>query len=231
MSEKTTFGLNQGRDIWITPATVLLLAANSLPLAGILWWDWNVFPLLLLFWCENALIGFFCVLRLLLTRCYCASTWVCKVFALPLFCFHYGIFLMVHGVFVIQLFGPKSVTGSLWPDTTVFYRLIAKHHLEWPLLALALSHAFSFFYHFVGKGEYHRVELGKIMVQPYRRVVVLHLALLAGGFGASLLGSPVWSLLLLLAGKCWLDWTAHVQEHRRLQNQTAASPLAVAPSS
>ena len=35
----------------------VLIAANLLPLAGVLFWDWDVFLVLLLFWCENVVIG------------------------------------------------------------------------------------------------------------------------------------------------------------------------------
>ncbi len=226
MNKKPTFGYRRQRDFWITPTIVVLLAANSMLLFGIIWWDWKVFSLLLLFWCENVLIGIFYLLRLLFIRYHCASTWVCKVFALPFFCFHYGVFLLVHGIFVISWFGPRSVSDGVWADASIIFRLVTQQHLEWPLLALALSHAYSFFYHFVGRGEYRRVDLAKAMVQPYRRVIFLHLVLLVGGFAVSLLDSPVWSLVLLLLGKCWLDGKSHLQEHVHKQFETEGRTLA-----
>ena len=51
------------------------------------------------------------------------------------------------------------------------------------------------------------------MVQPYGRVVVLHLAIILGGMAAMALGSPMCSLIVLLALKVALDFRAHVKEH------------------
>jgi len=42
----------------------VLVAANLVPLAGVLWWDWSVFALLVLFWMENVVIGLLFALRL-----------------------------------------------------------------------------------------------------------------------------------------------------------------------
>ena len=43
----------------------LLVVANLLPLVGVLFWDWDVFFLLLLFWCENVIIGLFGIARIM----------------------------------------------------------------------------------------------------------------------------------------------------------------------
>lgn len=39
------------------------LAANLVPVAGVFVFDWDVFPLVLLFWLENVIVGGFPVLR------------------------------------------------------------------------------------------------------------------------------------------------------------------------
>ena len=60
-----------------------------------------------------------------------------------------------------------------------------------------------------------RAQLTRLMAKPYGRVVVLHVAIIAGGVGAALLGSPVWALALLVLLKTGLDYRAHVKEHSR----------------
>jgi hypothetical protein len=53
------------------------------------------------------------------------------------------------------------------------------------------------------------------MAQPYARVVVLHLAILFGGWIALALGSNVGVLMLLIAGKTVLDLSLHLRERMR----------------
>ena len=43
----------------------ILLAANLVPVAGVLLWDWSVFALIALFWMENVIVGVFFALRML----------------------------------------------------------------------------------------------------------------------------------------------------------------------
>ena len=38
-------------------AVILLITFNLVPLAGVLWWGWNVYTLLVLYWLENGIIG------------------------------------------------------------------------------------------------------------------------------------------------------------------------------
>src|SRR5262249_55153884 len=46
------------------PSTLLLIAANALPLVGVLYWGWDVFVLLVLYWMETAIIGFWMIVQI-----------------------------------------------------------------------------------------------------------------------------------------------------------------------
>lgn len=48
---------------------------------------------------------------------------------------------------------------------------------------------------------------------PYKRVVILRLTIIFGGFAAMALGSPVYALLLLIGIKTALDLKSHQKEH------------------
>src|SRR6266496_3701604 len=52
----------------LTPSLVVLLVANALPIAGVLFLGWGVFPLVLLYWLENVVVGGFNVAKLLLAQ-------------------------------------------------------------------------------------------------------------------------------------------------------------------
>ena len=191
----------------------VLLAANLIPVAGVLLWGWSVFALLALFWMENVIIGAFFALRMLCADPRDAALWVGKLFLVPFFCVHYGMFTAIHGLFVFTLFGGKEY-HAMGPQVLEPAARAARELGLWlPLAALVASHGFSFVWNYLYRGEYRRAQLPKLMAQPYGRVVVLHLAIILGGIGAMALGSPVWALLVLLALKIGLDLKAHVKEH------------------
>ena len=189
-----------------------LIAANLLPLYCVLFWNWEVFPLLALFWMENVIIGALNAARMLAVDPRDAALWAGKLFLVPFFCFHFGMFTAIHGVFVFLLFGNSKPSG-LWMLEPAL-RAVEEWQLWLPLGALAASHLFSFFWNYLYRGEFRRTSLTGQMAKPYGRVVVLHLTILVGGFAAMALGSPVWALVVLIAIKVALDLRAHLREHR-----------------
>jgi hypothetical protein len=54
------------------------------------------------------------------------------------------------------------------------------------------------------------------MTEPYSRVVVVPLTILAGGFLADSLGAPLAALILLVLLKTVIDLLAHLREHRKV---------------
>lgn len=89
---------------WPVSSAVLVLA-NVAPLIGVLAHYWTVFAVVLLYWCENVVVGVFNVLRMLCARPQDGLAWAGKAFLIPFFCVHYGMFTFVHGIFVLGLFG------------------------------------------------------------------------------------------------------------------------------
>src|SRR2546428_9687305 len=87
------------------PSAVFLLLANAAPLAGVLLHHWTVFAVVLLYWCENVIVGGFNVLRMLVAKPQESLAWLGKAFLIPFFCVHYGMFTFLHGVLVFALFG------------------------------------------------------------------------------------------------------------------------------
>ena len=125
--------------------------------------------------------------------------WAAKLFIIPFFCVHYGMFTLVHGVFVIGFFGGGFKSqGGLLPSVGTLWQLVTQNHLEWPFLGLALSHGISFVHNYLWLGEYQQAKLQALMAQPYGRVVVLHLTILGGGFLMMALHSPRAGLVVLV---------------------------------
>lgn len=191
----------------------VLVAANLVPLAGVLLWNWSVFALIALFWMENVIVGVFFALRMLLADPRDPALWAAKVFLVPFFCFHYGMFTAVHGLFVFGLFGGKAYDPHGLQVLEPALRAAQDLGLWLPLAALLASHGFSFLWNYLWRGEFRRAKLTELMAKPYGRVVVLHMAIILGAIGTLALGSPLWALLVLLALKIGLDLKAHLKEH------------------
>jgi hypothetical protein len=151
-----------------------------------------------------------------------------KLFLIPFFCVHYGIFCLVHGVFICVLLGGNGFMGRGMPADP-FDTMIGA--IQDPILllcvgGLAVSHVVSFVVNYLGKGEYRRTVPIILMFQPYGRIVVLHIAILFGGFAAVLLGSPKWLLVPLMIGKTLMDLKFHLWEHKETVEPAAETGAA-----
>jgi hypothetical protein len=203
------------------PTVLVMILANLIPLAGVVVLGWQVFPLMLLFWIENVIVGIINVIKMLMAEPGNRKAWASKVAMVPFFCFHYGMFTLVHGIFVFALFG-GLLTDDPASGIEATPGLIDNFGLIWAVGGIALSHIISFFVNYVGHREYMTSTVQGLMMQPYGRVIILHMTILGGGFLMMLLGSPVWGLVLLISIKIVIDVVAHTKEHGLLN--TAAGP-------
>lgn len=212
------------------------MAANLIPVAGVLLWGWSVFEIVALYWFENVVIGAVNILKMATAagdtngsqhspempdylRAPGIAKHGAKLFLIPFFSFHYGMFCLVHGIFVFTLLGGKGGgfmhSGPFSGMGGMIGRVFESGGILF-VIAIIASHLFSFGWNFIGKGEYRRASLGEVMMAPYGRIVVLHIAILFGAFVITALGSPVLLLLLLIMGKIILDAKLHLRSHRKL---------------
>jgi hypothetical protein len=210
------------RDInWRQPSVVALILANLVPVFGVLFLHWEVFPLMFLFWSENLIIGGFNVLKMLTANPSSPISWIGKFFFIPFFCVHYGMFTFVHGMLVIAFFGGmKGVHG--FPGFATFWHVMHENELGWAVLGLTVSRGISFLTNYIGKGEYQRASLQQLMAQPYGRVMVMHFTILFGGFLMMALHSPAAGLVLLVVLKTVFDLNSHVAERKKFADEAAS---------
>ncbi len=194
-------------------SVIVLVAVNLLPLAGVLFYGWTVFEVVLLFWAENVVIGLMNVARMgtLLTL----RRRLEMISLIPFFCVHYGIFTFVHGGFIFGVFGPDAGLS----EEIGFFAAVAG--LGLPLVALAASHLLSFVFNFLLLREYMVAKADELMTAPYGRVVVLHVTIILGAFAVEALGEPLAALALLVVLKILIDVAAHQREHNKLQRRLA----------
>ena len=207
-------------EIRVTGA--ILIAANLVPIYGVIVHDWEVFPLILLYWLENLMLGALQIVRIVIMPLppevprYASIAG--KAFMVPFFTVHYFGFCMAHGVFVFTMFGSgvDPFGMDFFPNVDGILEVVRDAHLGIPLLALALSHLLSLLRHSVLAGERRAFSGGPevMMGGIYKRIVVLHIAILFGSFFVMALGSPIFALLLLVALKTAFDYGAHCKQHK-----------------
>ncbi|HVT28115.1 MAG TPA: DUF6498-containing protein [Lacipirellulaceae bacterium] len=228
-----------------------LVAANALPLFGVLFLGWDAFSIVILYWSENVIIGAINVLKMITCRpgdellilgdvdpndklnrarmersrgqsvkLLRLANDGSKLFFVPFFIIHYGGFCFVHGVLIFAIFGREAGGFGPFGGFDNLLHVFTNEHLWWCVAALAASHLWSFAVNYLRRGEYRRSSVPVLMFQPYARIVILHVAILIGGFIAAALGSNVVVLLILIVGKTLLDLSLHLAERQR--NATAA---------
>ncbi len=196
----------------LPPSALVLLAANLVPLLGVLSGQWTVLSILLLYWFENVVIGGINVLRMAFADPKSIASGAIKIFLIPFFIVHYGMFCFVHGMFIMFFFGHAT---RFSPSPAAFAAALRDAGVGFAALCIAVSHLFSFIHNFLLDGEYRRTTPQLLMGRPYGRVVILHVSILIGGAAAGALGQPVPALLLLIVLKTVLDLRAHLAERRK----------------
>jgi hypothetical protein len=206
-------------------AVVALVAANLVPLAGVLFLGWSVWTILTVYWLENGIVGFYNVLKM------ATVSGIGKLGVIPFFVIHYGMFWLVHGVFVFSLpgitasvagpIGQPLVCDPLMPEGVgcVAIDVAPRAGMDQSAVVIAaiglfISHGVSFVFNFLRRGEHLRTNATQLMFAPYRRVVILHLTILFGAFAIVAFGAQLLPLVILIALKTAVDLGFHLGEHR-----------------
>ena len=212
------------------PSTLLLLAANATPIYGVLHWGWDVFVLLMLYWMETAIIGFWMIVRIAIAppgslgkiEVNGRPTNAGSLFIAGFFVVHAGIFMGVHMVFLWSMFSgawPQIVHGP----TDFFGKLVIGTDMWFPLLVLFVVRGFSFLFHALKPDFIQELErslnlpistplpddVGNIVGAFYGRVVIMHITIIFSAFLSIIFGS-ITPLIIMVALKTAADVSLHL---------------------
>jgi hypothetical protein len=223
-------------------AVAALIIANLVPLVGVLWFGWDVWGILIIYWLENGIYGLFNVLKMRRAEGPEDSSPVAiadtrrrlnsfkvngrsptgseKAVLIPFFILHYGIFWVVHGIFVLMLplFAFTGANGS--PD---FGTTLDPLAILLVLVGLFISHGLSYRLNYIGRGEYLRTTAIRQMFAPYGRLVILHVTIIFGAILIGVTGAPAAAIVVLVLLKIALDLGLHLAEHRNTPTVVMAS--------
>ena len=193
----------------IDRSAVGIALGNAFTIALAVWQDWDLGPLLFIYWWQSVIIGAFNFLRMLMLKRFSTEgltsngnpvpeTFGGKMSTSFFFLVHYGFFHLIYMVFISKHAGGFDAATWTW--------IIAG------VVGFFVSHLFSFRYN-VRRDLEGRPNLGTMMFLPYCRVVPMHLTII---FGAGLAKSRS-TLLLFLVLKSAADHVMHKVEHRMMR--------------
>lgn len=204
-----------------------LIAANTVPLIGAVFFGWDATLVLALFWIENLIIGAFNLLKMILVAG--RKKAFEGFFKSGFFVIHYGLFCVVHGTLLWDILdlGELPETSAFTEGSFMLLELLGEGvsvfvgflDLFAPFIwlgisALALSHLVSFIENFILRGEIFDLTTSDLMARPYGQIVVMHVGLIAGALAMEKLGSPVWLLVIIVVLKIVIDSAQHKRRHK-----------------
>jgi hypothetical protein len=187
------------------PIVLLGLVVDLLPIAAVFAWGWGAVPLVMLYWMENLVTGAMTLPRIFISGASFGPLGLLAGLGLCVFfTFHYGLFCMVHGTFLMGFasfsMGPEAM--STMPimdfDGMINFSLRSGQHVDWILYAIIAFQVVVFVWEFLIKREWKNTNPMAEMFAPYGRIIVLHFAIFAGAGALFLLGEPMIGVLALI---------------------------------
>ncbi len=200
-------------------AVALILVTNLIPVAGVLWLGWDAAQILLLYWCENLVIGALTLPRILTARgvdktpikvsgasgdrTLSLSAVGTRLFVSGFFIVHYGLFCLVHGVFTLVIVAGFGPDGGQLVDAlpAIRARTFDEADFRYAILGIVVLHIVLMLRQWWMSGLWRTSSPGEEMFRPYGRVIVLHFTVLLGGMVLAGLDGPAWSVLILCGVK------------------------------
>ena len=207
------FGLRRSARI----GAALLIAGNLIPLVGVLWWGWDAYVIVFVYWLENGVIGVVNVLKIRREEGAKPGT---GRYLSNFFVIHYGAFWLVHGLFVLLLTTSPGSDSSL-PRISAAGIVLA-------LAALVASHVGNYVLVFLRERAYLTTDPMRQMFSPYPRLITLHLVLILGALIAGTLGQPAVLVLLLVLFKIGFELAVFAFDHQVSVSTRGAPALATA---
>jgi uncharacterized protein DUF6498 len=190
------------------------LLANLIPLAGVLYWGWDTFQLLMLYWMETAILAFWTLLRLSrLDAAECGTMTVngkvqpATPFSLAgFFAIHSSAFILGHLLFLWVFFSSEWLK-NIHSVGEFFYGLFVAHGIWAALLLFLVMHAVAFLANphplpspRTGKSDKGEKPdtVGGIIAALYIRIVVMQVAIIFGALFSGFTGSLAPLLIVMV---------------------------------
>ncbi|MBK6905452.1 MAG: hypothetical protein IPH04_22295 [Saprospirales bacterium] len=210
-----------------------IIAANLVPLIGVLFRGWDAMEVAFLYWSETIIIGAFQVVKILITREYVNSkalaitpekdreemldNWqrqkggvklFMRWFLAAFFVVHYGFFIFVQGMILFSVLLTSFIDPELGGSGDLFK--IAAYFLEKPgiqssLIAIGVAHLVHFLQGVLFEKSYLNGSIILEFIGPYKRIFIQQLVVIFGAPLILVLGAPAAAVIVLVLLKTWFD--------------------------
>ena len=217
----------------------VILVANTIPFWGILFLGWDAFLIAISYWSEQFVVGLFQLLLLLLIIVLGKAKIIYERLATliftPFIMTFYGFIMSLYGMALFGCFEKTiqtSVRGNEWWAPLVFFQIIfyfarevywiLPESVKFALLALFLSRVVACAQNILLRDKAVLSKPWKPLIEPFARLNLVQVTMVAGALLTKKFGSPVCMLLALIVLKTFLDIKLYLrQKRKRLRLQSA----------
>jgi hypothetical protein len=182
-----------------------ILITNLIPIIGVFYADWSASEVIITYWLETVIIGFFALLTILISD---SDHIIFRIGYAIFFCIHFGMFCAIQGVFIFI-----GLNGEY------------KEHVEglkYAALGLAANYLIHFLNDYIFSGKYKSKD-SLSLYSVYGRVAIQQLVILTGGFFTLGINQDenTGKLILLILLKTLVDLGFYLIKRRKPKERTA----------
>ncbi len=219
----------------------MLVLVNIIPALGVLFFDWDVFVIVGIYWAETIIVGFYALLKFVFAQTQIVSIRK-KLMVTPLFLLLFGWFISAFGIFIIFFFVVfpseflKDPTLTLpmpendlfkvhWPGPLLLFQLgiesgriiyyTMPKRAIFVVFCLMISHGLSFIIDYILRGGRNYRNFRIEMRDPVARVLILHISLMIGGFLILIFKPHVTILVCMVLLKCLIDAKLYLSQQKK----------------
>src|SRR5712691_2522109 len=229
------------------PSTWILLAANLVPLIGVIFWHWDAFVLLMLYWLETGVIAFWTIVRIATMppgalddlRFRSGKRTLSPPAMAAFFTVHAGIFMGAHflllwvffsGDWAPRIHGPRDFIDQIVVSTGLWLPLVALFIGRGAAILFETAKPRLFRWFGVAERPPDARTLGPgETILLYLRIAVMQLTIMLGAWLALLIGTNT-AFVLLVAVKTAMDLAFHRLADAMHQAAIKAKAETAAPS-
>jgi len=202
-------------------STTSLIVTNLFLMTMAIIYKWTIYDQIMVFWCENLVIGFYTLIKLPMCRDvlpenrehFPVKPKHIKFIISPFFLIVFLMFCAMHLAMIHMLFY-DDVESYANAHEQNYFPQVNWNVVLISIAALFVNHGISFIINFLGKKEYLTYRMDQMLILPYKRVMLVHLIVMVFGLLLNSAGrASIIGIVLFFLAKIWIDIRRHRAEH------------------